>query len=79
MKTVEMDVMARDFASYLRKVADGETFLIASQQRPVAELRPAGKGDSNARPFGLSAGEFIVPDDFDAPVPTDIIADFDPK
>jgi hypothetical protein len=25
------------------------------------------------RPFGLCAGEFVVPDDFDAPLPDDIL------
>ena len=31
----------------------------------------------NLRPFGLSKGEFIVPEDFDAPLPEDILADFE--
>ena len=29
------------------------------------------------RPFGLCAGEFIVPEDFDAPLPEDIIKAFE--
>ncbi len=29
------------------------------------------------RPFGLSAGEFVVPDDFNAPLPEEILADFE--
>jgi antitoxin (DNA-binding transcriptional repressor) of toxin-antitoxin stability system len=70
--------MARDFASYLERVASGETFLIASRAGLVAELRPAGTGASGPRPFGLCSGEFIVPEDFDAPLPAEVIADFDP-
>lgn len=31
------------------------------------------------RPFGLCAGEFIVPDDFDDPLPEDILQDFEGK
>ena len=31
------------------------------------------------RPFGLCAGEFIVPDDFDDPLPEDIIKEFEGK
>lgn len=31
----------------------------------------------NLRPFGLSKGEFVVPEDFDAPLPEDILADFE--
>lgn len=29
------------------------------------------------RPFGLSKGKFIVPEDFDAPLPEDVLADFE--
>ena len=31
------------------------------------------------RPFGLCAGEFTVPDDFDAPLPSSIIEAFEGK
>lgn len=31
----------------------------------------------NPRPFGLSKGDFIVPDDFDTPLPEDILASFE--
>ena len=31
------------------------------------------------RPVGLAAGEFVVPDDFDAPLPAEVLADFEPK
>lgn len=29
------------------------------------------------RPFGLAAGEFVVPDDFDDPLPEEILRDFE--
>jgi hypothetical protein len=29
------------------------------------------------RPFGLSKGEFVVPEDFDAPLPEEVLADFE--
>lgn len=29
------------------------------------------------RPFGLAKGEFVVPDDFDAPLPEEVIASFE--
>jgi len=31
------------------------------------------------RPFGLCAGEFIVPDDFDAPLPETILQEFEAR
>jgi len=32
---------------------------------------------TDLRPFGLSKDEFVVPDDFDAPLPEDVLADFE--
>lgn len=33
--------------------------------------------DSHLRPFGLNAGEFVAPNDFDAPLPAEIVASFE--
>jgi hypothetical protein len=32
---------------------------------------------TNCRPSGLAKGDFVVPDDFDAPLPEDILEDFE--
>ena len=45
-----------------------------------ARGRPASDEQIKARqprPFGLCAGEFVTPDDFDDPLPTDILRDFE--
>jgi antitoxin (DNA-binding transcriptional repressor) of toxin-antitoxin stability system len=49
----------------------GETFVILQADKPIAELRPIASS-KQLRPFGLCAGEFTVPDDFDTPLPEDI-------
>ena len=36
-----------------------------------------GSSDQSRRPFGLCAGEFTVPDNFDDPLPDHIIEDFE--
>ena len=69
MVIVDADKIASDLGSYLEKVERGESFVIAIHNRPIAELRPADIQGANPRPFGLCAGEFQVPDDFDAPLP----------
>ena len=66
MSTVDVHDLTRDPAAWLRRVEAGERFVVTSDGRPVAELRPA------ARPFGLAAGAFTVPADFDAPLPDDV-------
>ena len=41
--------------------------------------REAGEGSNKMllRPFGLCAGEFNVPDDFDSPLPEYVVEDFE--
>jgi len=63
-------------AEYLHRVIDGETIVVYQGQRPVAEIRPT-KETAALRPFGLAAGEFVVPDDFDDPLPDDILDAFE--
>ena len=36
-------------------------------------------GNSVERPFGLAKGEFVVPDDFNAPLPGDVLDSFEGK
>ena len=40
------------------------------------EISPLLPSENTLRPFGLCAGQFTVPDDFDAPLPDDILAQF---
>ena len=63
MVTISIDDMQRDLVGYLHRVKAGETLLVLEASLP--------------RPFGLCAGEFVVPDDFDAPLPEDILRDFE--
>jgi len=79
MVIVDADKIASDLGSCLEKVEHGESFVIAIHNRPIAELRPTDLQCKNPRPFGLCAGEFQVPDDFDAPLPDEILADFESR
>ena len=47
------------------------------QQQTVAEIKPMPHTLLELRPFGLAAGQFVVPDDFDAPLPIDVIEGFE--
>jgi prevent-host-death family protein len=51
----------------------GEEVVIARAGRPVVRLVPIRAPD---RVFGMDRGRFVVPDDFDAPLPSDILAAF---
>ena len=76
MLRVTVDEIQRDPSKYLRQVEAGETFVILQADKAIAELRPI-PSSIKLRPFGLCAGEFTVPDDFDAPLPDDLQAYFE--
>jgi hypothetical protein len=40
-------------------------------------LPAAGSTDTLARPFGLARGEFVVPADFNAPLPNEVLREFE--
>ena len=76
MMTISVEDMQRDLLGYLRRVEAGDTLVLMQAGRPVAEIKPlppAGTGVTQQRPFGLCAGEFVVPDDFNAPLPDDLL------
>lgn len=78
MVTVSIDEIRRDPSSYLRRVEAGETFLIVKGNRPIAEIKPVSDAAAkHLRPFGLCAGEFTAPDDFDEPLPDEVLRGFE--
>jgi antitoxin (DNA-binding transcriptional repressor) of toxin-antitoxin stability system len=76
MISVSIEEIQRDLHTYLQRVEAGETFVIIREGKPVAEVKPLAES-MRSRPFGLCAGEFSVPDDFDAPLPDDILREFE--
>jgi antitoxin (DNA-binding transcriptional repressor) of toxin-antitoxin stability system len=77
MITITVSDIQRDPLGYLRRVEEGETLLVTRDERPVAEIKPVPVPSRQPRPFGLCAGEFVVPSDFDRPLPEDILKEFE--
>lgn len=77
MTQVSIDEIKRNLPAYLQRVEAGETIIITQAGKPMAEIKPIFLDSVKKRPFGLCAGEFIVPDDFDAPLPEDILQEFE--
>ena len=59
----------------LRRVAAGEEIVIRRGSEPVARL--VAYADGMPRQFGLDRGLFEVPEDFDAPLPDEVLAEFE--
>lgn len=69
MTAVTLEEIQRDLLGYLKKVGAGETLMVYQEDHPLAEIRPVDPEALTPRPFGLCAGEFTVPEDFDEPLP----------
>ena len=55
----------------------GETIIIAKAGTPLAKLVPLHHGPKREIKFGLMKGEFVEADDFDAPLPDDLLTLFE--
>jgi prevent-host-death family protein len=66
------------FSGLLRRVALGEEITITKRGAPVARLVPVPT-ESAKRKLGFFRGRMTVPDDFDAPLPADILDAFERK
>lgn len=60
----------------LRRVEAGEEIVIANRGKAVARLVPLGTAGAR-RKLGTMRGEFEVPEDFDAPLPEEILDAFE--
>lgn len=63
-------------STLLRRVQTGEEIVIAKNGRPVARLVPLADAPQ-ARELGFAVGQVGVAADFDAPLPTDVLAGFE--
>jgi prevent-host-death family protein len=64
-----------NFSRLLQRVAAGEEITIAKAGTPVARLVPI-EPKIEKRKLGIDQGRGWVADDFDAPLPDDILAGF---
>jgi len=77
MSTVTLLELLQHPAAVLSRVEAGERVLIVRDGQAVAELRPVPPTALPPRPRGRCAGMFRVPDDFDAPLPEEVLRGFE--
>ncbi len=77
MQQVNSEEMRQNFAVYLQRVRDGETLIVSEDGKPIAEIKPVRASEAAVRPYGLCREEFRVTNDFDAPLPAEIIDAFE--
>jgi len=76
MTKVSVEALQHEWAKYLKLVESGETLVLTRENHVVAEVKPLTSA-ARVRPFGLCAGEFVAPDDFDEPLPAEVLAAFE--
>jgi len=76
MKTVNVHEAKTHLSRLLEEVQAGQDVVIARAGRPVARLT-ALQPARPPRQLGALAGLCTVPDDWDAPLPAEVIAQFD--
>ena len=79
MSTISVEDIRRDPKSFLERVESGESMLVVKGEQLVAEVKPVTAAETGLRPYALAAGQFTVPDDFDHPLPDDVLEDFEGK
>jgi prevent-host-death family protein len=76
MRTVNIHEAKTHLSRLVEDAAEGEEIVIAKAGRPVARLVRVGPVRKR-RKLGWLKGKLKVPDDFDAPLPDEVIADFE--
>ena len=59
----------------INQVIAGEEVIVAKSGKPVAKIVPFEKPTQNRKP-GSAKGKLFISDDFDAPLPDDILEGF---
>jgi prevent-host-death family protein len=74
-KSVGVHEAKTNLSKLLARVSAGEEIAITRRGEEVARLVPVRR--TGARRLGIDRGRWEVPDDFDAPLPDDVLAMFE--
>jgi prevent-host-death family protein len=76
VKTVNIHEAKTHLSRLLAEVAAGEEIVIARAGKPVARIVPVAEPPPD-RVLGIDEGRVVIRDDFDAPLPDDVLAGFE--
>jgi prevent-host-death family protein len=76
MEVVSIREARRSLSRFVKRAAAGKEVVISRYGRPVARLVPFAPR-AKRRTFGRMRGKIQIGDDFDAPLPEDVLAAFD--
>lgn len=73
--TVNIHAAKTQLSRLLEQVEEGEEIVIARAGKPIARIVPLEPRKPKRR-LGILEGQYTVPDDFDDPLPDDVIDEF---
>jgi prevent-host-death family protein len=76
MMEVNIHEAKTHFSRLLQRVANGEEVTIARAGVPVARLVAVEPKKGKVRPLGMDEGRIWIADDFDAPLPDELLKEF---
>ena len=79
MKTVDMEAADYNLAALVDQAIAGEEVMLVKQGKPLVRLMPVEpeeKKKDRASTLGMLKGKIWMSDDFDAPLPDDILRGF---
>lgn len=77
MQSINIHEAKTHFSKLVESVIGGEEIIIAKAGKPAARLVPIDNGKRQGVRFGLMKGEIVIADDFDAPLPDDLLRAFE--
>jgi antitoxin (DNA-binding transcriptional repressor) of toxin-antitoxin stability system len=77
MNKITREEIKDNLEIWLQKAELGESVQVLVNEQVIIELKPVKNEKEKVRPYGLCAGDFTVPDNFDEPLPKEILADFE--
>jgi antitoxin (DNA-binding transcriptional repressor) of toxin-antitoxin stability system len=77
LSTISVHDIQSDPSAFLRRITAGEAMLVVEDDRPIANVQPVAAPLKERRPYGLCAGQFVVPADFNDPLPDEILSAFE--
>jgi len=75
-QTYSVQEAKADLQRLLRQVASGDEVIIAEEGKPVARMSRIGESKPKIL-FGALKGKVKVAEDFDAPLPADVLSEFE--
>ena len=77
MITLDLNEIPNKLTELVQLIKEGNRLILTQADQPIAEIKPIINQAKKRRPIGLCEGEFIVPDDFNDPLPDEIIELFE--